>query len=238
MGIEQKAEILYKDLKDYALNCIKNMCWNVNKNNSTSWSNYTPYNSSKTAPSSLRDGYIKTIMSYDVPFRLHDTSHRDMQATPKCKIIYKSTIDDNILVPVYVGTIESQFNEYLSSKGINTKVNEIMSFKGMLNFMNNLAVFMSSKLVHVVNSLDNTSQIYYISSAKPNFNQNIVVDEYLTLSDIKTSLTDIMNAISDVSKVHYINNVVSFTCSSSSSSSSSSCSSSSSSSVFIAYMKI
>lgn len=238
MGIEQKSEILYKDLKDYALNRIKNMCWNVNKNNSTSWSNYTPYNSSKTAPSSLRDGYIKNIISYNVPYRINDTRHRDSQATPKCQIIYKSTVDDNMLVPVYVGTIESQFIEYLSSKGINTKDNELITFKGMLNFMNNLAVFIGSKLVHVVNSLDNTSQIYYISSAKPNFNKNIIKDEDLTLSDIKTDLTDIMNAISNVSKVHYINNVVSLTCSSSSSSSSSSCSSSSSSSFFLAYMKI
>ena len=241
MAIEKMHKIVYQDLVDYALNLIKNSCWNINSTNSTSWSSYTPYNSSKTAPTQLRNGYVKTLSSYSVSEKKVDARHTQSIAVPNCTISYQSTISDNILVPVYQGTIDTQFNSFLTSKGIVAKKDEVVSFKGMLNFMNNLAVFMAAKLVHVVNSVDKVSQVYYMSSGSANTTLNTISDNNLSNSDVKTNLQQIMAAICNVTRVHYANSVISYACSSSSSSSSSSCSSSSSSSsssMFIAYMQI
>ena len=241
MGIELGHKILYKDLKDYALNLIKSSCWNINNKNSTSWSEYSAYISNKSTPSHFRNGASWTILTKKVTEKKTNSGHTKSIAIPNCTITYKTTINDKLLVPVYHGTIDTQLTSFLTSKGINTKSNEVVSFKGMLNFMNNLAVFMASKLVHVVNSIDGQSYIFYVASANPDTSKNAITDNNLTSKDIETNLQQIMAAINNVSNVHYASNVISYTCSSSSSSSSSSCSSSSSSSsssMFIAYMQL
>ena len=232
MSINSGQNITYGDLKTYALNMIKKRCCNVNANNSTDWSDYSAYSGSTEANSYLRKGASWTIVSKSYSETKMTNQHGDTisRARKACTVKANASVSDNLLVPVYHATIDSQFTSFLNSKGISTKSNETVSFKGMLNFMNNLAVFMAAKLVYITNSINTPVQVFYISSASPNTTQNKISDDNLSANEIKTNLTQIMAAINNVTRMHYASTAINYACSSSSSSSSSS--------TYIVYMDI
>ena len=215
MTIATNQVIVYQDLLDFVLTNLKAKCSNID----TFASN---------VPVSLRNGSSYVLASTPV-------GNGTVTAT--------GTVNDSLLVTVPTATVEQQLNDFLIARGIKNKPDRVVAFKDIMNFYNNIASFLATKLMFVSNSFGSGTFIFYNSAnnSYPSVNLN-VSDINFTNPEIKTSITDLMNAINNVSNTHYAATTIVYTCSSSSSSSCSSSSSSSScsssSSMFIAYMDI
>ena len=215
MTIATNQVIVYQDLLDFVLTNLKAKCSNID----TFASN---------VPVSLRNGSSYVLAS--TPVR-------------KGTVTATGTVNDSLLVTVPTATVEQQLNDFLIARGIKNKPDRVVAFKDIMNFYNNIASFLATKLMFVSNSFGSGTFIFYNSAnnSYPSVNLN-VSDINFTNPEIKTSITDLMNAINNVSNTHYAATTIVYTCSSSSSSSCSSSSSSSScsssSSMFIAYMDI
>lgn len=139
-------------------------------------------------------------------------------------------------------TVDSQFNDFMSSRGIIAKSSVKVSTKGIINFWNNVAAFCSVRIVMITGVFSNGGVVRM-------YNPNGVTypevsgysgTELIAAADINSALgglEGILNNVSKALKVNYSQTKIWCSCSSSSSSSSSS-SCSSSSSAFIGYMKI
>ena len=155
--------------------------------------------------------------------------------------------------------IKDDFNDFLSARGINitdkvkdnTEGNksEIISMKGIMNFYANVSSFIASRLIYVVDSYGHGPVLFYNHNSGISYS-NVTFDSIIdknhpdfTSSEIETCTNNLLDSLTNTTKVYNVNVVLNYysSCcsSSSSSSSSSSCSSSSSSSSwFIAYMDI
>ena len=161
------------------------------------------------------------------------------------------TLNNGLCVVVPRATVEQQFNEFMTQRGIAQKSNTLMSFKGILNFYANLSAFCCDRLFSLTGHRNTAEVIFYDQSASgsdgfPPVSTNDSNTE-TTLDDLNVfanELIENLNRPSRVLNAIYTTNLTccsssSSSCSSScSSSSSSSCSSSSSSSFFIAFMKL
>lgn len=149
---------------------------------------------------------------------------------------------DPRLAVVSTQQINTDWNNFLTSRGLSSQANQPISTRGILNLYNNIAAFCSVKLILVTSQLTSTECVFYnpvdtnypdVPSTDPN--------EYITYADITELLDVLSDTINSVTKLYiarYNITTASCSCSSSSSSSSSSCSCSSSSSIFIAYFKL
>jgi hypothetical protein len=207
----------------------------------------------------------------DVPVYMRNSTTGDdvYDFTIKSAVLSKNTLSamgkvkDSAMVVVPSSKVRQQLEEFLKNRGIASKgplfstnengevvttPGETITFKGMMNFYNNIASFLSKRLIVVGNSFNTTTCLFYnhLSTdeigAYPTvsaLNQGIGENENLdfTSDQIETSMSQMLNAINSTSKIWYPKTDIKYTCSSSSSSSSSS-SCSSSSSMFIAYMEI
>ena len=215
--------ITYQDLINKTLEMIKSKCSNIDS-------------FASGVPSQLKNGTSWTISSATVSHYVKDRRNENHTLSTT------ATVSDSLLVTVPSTTVKSQLESFLTSRGILTKNNEIVSFKGIMNYYNNISSFLSAKLMFVANSFGSGTFVFYNSSntSFPTVTSRTTGLDY-PLSEVKTSLNEIMNSINNVQNVHYANTVLSYnsscSCSSSSSSSSSSSCSSSSSS-FIVYMDI
>ena len=141
--------------------------------------------------------------------------------------------------------IEEDINNFLASRGIASKAETPVTTKGILNFYNNIASFMSAKLILVTSELAPGEQhIFYKTTGVtyPAVSNLTNENDIVTPTEITESLNALTSTINITSKsvpVKYdISCYSSSSSSSSPSSSSSSSSSSSCSSVFIAYFNI
>ena len=145
---------------------------------------------------------------------------------------------------VQESTIRSEFESFMSSRGILAKDEQPVTTRGMINFYNNLAAFCSVKVIVVQGdpyTTTNPAVIFYrdgdISIPEISVSRN---GDLLTKEDVDDSMQLLIQSMNNVNKgygIQYKYEGHSSSCSSSSSSSS--CSSSSNcSSIFIAYMKI
>jgi hypothetical protein len=215
MTIATNQVIVYQDLLDFVLTNLKAKCSNID------------------------------TFASNVPVSLRNGSSYVLASTPggKGTVTATGTVNDSLLVTVPTATVEQQLNDFLIARGIKNKPDRVVAFKDIMNFYNNIASFLATKLMFVSNSFGSGTFIFYNSAnnSYPSVNLN-VSDINFTNPEIKTSITDLMNAINNVSNTHYAATTIVYTCSSSSSSSCSSSSSSSScsssSSMFIAYMDI
>lgn len=152
-------------------------------------------------------------------------------------------VNDALGVTVSSSTIKNQLNDFLTTRGVKTQSNKPISMKGMMNLYNNIATFITRRLV-VVNSSFNIGKQLIFYNATSNLSYNAVNfgnfnELNFNSTEMQACINNLMNSLNQKVKVKYINTVITNSCSSSSSSSSSSCSSSSSSSsMFIAYMDI
>jgi len=220
MAIQKENLIVYSELLDYALNNISKRCSNIGQ-------------FASNVPMQLKNGSSWTVGSYKT------TSSGKRAAGNTLKAV--ATVNDSLLNVVSEETVRSQLLEFMASRGIASKEKEKISFKSILNFYNNLASFISAKLIYITNSYGSGSFVYYNpnSVSYPVVNTSHSDTEYPS-SQVQTTITDLMNAINNKAKVHYANTTLVFSSSSSSCTSSSSCcctSSSSSSSLFVAYME-
>lgn len=178
-------------------------------------------------------------------------------ASSNGRTLVAKVTDDFLTSPVSLDVVKTQLTEYLSARGLLGKDNQIVSFKNIMHFYNNIAAFLSTKLVFVMGTYNTTDAFLCYDPNQTSFpavntqcptTSLAYNDAVARASDLKydksqvmTTVNDIMTAINKTSRIHYAKTTLTFTsCSSSSSSSSSSCSSSSSSSssLFIAYMNI
>ena len=212
MAIATNNLIVYQDLVNYTLTQIKNKCSNIDA-------------FASNIPASLRNGSTFQIASQFIPAQAHSGAHT---------MTARGRVSDGVLSVVPSSTVYNEINSFLSSRGIKMNPNDIVNFKDIMNFYNNIAAFLSVKLLLVSNSFNSGTFVFYNNSAVsyPSVSLNHVYGE-LTNAEIKNSVQDYLNVINNVSNVHYANTIISYACSSSSSSS---CSSSSS--MFIAYMDI
>jgi hypothetical protein len=222
MALVKDDLIVYQDLLDKTLDMIKSKCSNIDA-------------FASGVPSTLKNGTTWTLASGTVGHNVNGSTTNHTLSTT-------ATVSDSLLVTVPASTVKSQLQSFLTSRGIATKPDDIVSFKGIMNYYANISAFLSAKLMFVANSFSSGTFVFYNSS---NTNYPSVTAETAglnyPLSEVKTTLTEVMNSINNVQNVHYANTVLTYnssccSCSSSSSSSSSSCSSSSSS--FIVYMDI
>lgn len=228
-------DIVYEDLVNEVLKFLKNLCSNIGTLN-------------------VRDNF-----KYNKEFVITDhsvTASGRRQAHTKTvtgKIIDSSNIFKE---PVTEQTIKTQFNDFLSDRGIaidKKKGKEIISMKSMMNFYANIATFITTKLVIVTNDftpksdregeVSRKSYVFY-NPQNTNYGSNISIQPDINFSNanVKSFTEDLINAIRKTTHSYAVKTKLSFSsCSSSSSSSSSSCSSScssSSSSYFIAFMEL
>ena len=215
MAVQKGELIVYQDLIDFVLRNIKSHCSNID------------------------------AFASNVPVSLRNGSSYVLASTPggNGTVTATGTVNDGLLVTVSSATVKKQLNDFLVARGIKNKPDRVVAFKDIMNFYNNIASFLATKLMFVSNSFGSGTFIFYNSAntSFPSVNLDITSIDF-TNPEVKTSITDLMNAINNVSNTHYAATTIVYTCSSSSSSSCSSSSSSSScsssSSMFIAYMDI
>lgn len=223
MPIVKNDVIVYNDLLDKTLDMIKSRCSNIDA-------------FASNVPLQYKNGSSWTISSATVSHYVQDRRYENHTLSTTGKV------NDSLLVTVSSDTVKTQLQNFLTSRGVATKLNEIVSFKGIMNYYANIASFLSAKLMFVTNSFNSGTFVFYnaTNTTFPDVNKSGDVKDY-TQTEINTTITDIMNAINNVQNIHYANTVLTYnsscSCSSSSSSSSSSSCSSSSSS-FIVYMDI
>lgn len=230
MTITQNKVITYNDLITSAIQRIKNLCKNIDT---------LPTD----LPAEFKNGSVLQVASKYFPQTLMNaTRYQEIDRAAHTSVL-KVTISDDILKAVPSSTVESDFLNFIKSRNIYTRTNEPVSFKTMMVFYNNLAAFLSARMVYLTSQLNTNYYLFYktgvVTYPTVNFD---AVDVDFTPTQINTCVTDLMNAINNTVHSHLVNIVFQYTSSSCSSSSSSSCSSSSSSScsssVFIVYMDI
>ena len=219
MAIAKENIIVYQELLDYALNNISKRCANIGQ-------------FASNVPAQLKNGTTWTVGSYKT------TSSGKRAAGNTLKAV--ATVDDSLLNVVSEETVKQQLRDFMASRGIASKDKEIISFKSILNFYNNLAAFISAKLVYITNSYGSGTFVFYNPNTVsiPAVNTTHTDYEY-SAAQVQTTVNDLMNAVNNKNKIHYANTTLVFSSSSSSCTSCSSCccsSSSSSSSLFVAYM--
>lgn len=233
--------VTYQNLIDDVVEKIVNLCINVDKD--------------PNLPNVIKPGYS---------WRLSQFTRKSTNDCWANAVIEGNTLlADTLNIRVSSDIVRSQFNSFLTSKGITNKNDEVITFKGLMNFYVNAASFVASRIVLVGNSmyapdvaegvaftaedslkadyakaLYNSGSVAYSNNSdwdkENNFKYGI---QTYSANDIKNDVANIIRSIANPAGVEYAKATITFgCCSSSSSSSSSSCSSSSS--LFIAYMEI
>ena len=230
MTIMQNKIITYNDLITSALKRIKTLCKNIDT---------LP----NDLPSAFKNGNVLQVASKYFPLVMRPEHHNPKVDRAAHTSILRATVSDTMLKAVPSSTVERDFLSFIKSRNIYTRTNELVSFKTMMVFYNNLAAFLSARMIYLTSQLDTKYYLFYkpgtVTYPSVNF---YAVNIDFTPTQINTCVTDLMNAINNTIHNHLVNIVFQYTSSSCSSSSSSSCSSSSSSSssssVFIVYMDI
>lgn len=230
MAISPDNIITYKNLTDSFLAWLKTSCKNIG-------SSYA-----SDVPDYLKANYT-TKVSQIVKAYNKDGAETNAEAG------INISIDNASVIPlVNVSQVESDFNAFMSSRGINIKSDLKITTRGVINFWNNVASFCSSNILFVSGSSSDTQKKTAVKRMYKSVNNfptvpGTVEGELISSADVETLLSNLEETINRTSKTHQlVYNMVAFSSSSSSSSSCSCCScsssSSSSSSMFIGYMKL
>lgn len=217
-------KISMSELMSETLNKIQNICYNIE-------------GTTKSFPGDLVNNATITLYS--------------KAAVSSGTVVVSSTISDSLLATVPLNTVKTQLTNFLSERGITTKVGAIATSKSILNFFNNVAAFLSTKILVIIgpaggkaivyNNSDESIPTVSVIAKGTEVSSELQKQDSITVTDIQASLSELSGAVSRYSNAKMINSTVNFVCSCSSSScscssSSSSCSSSSSS--YIVYMMV
>lgn len=233
--------VTYQNLIDDVVEKIKNLCINVDKD--------------PNLPDVIKPTHSWILSQF--------TRKSENDCWARATVEGNTLLTDTLNKRVTEATVRSQFNSFLTSKGITNKNDEVITFKGLMNFYVNAASFVASRIVLVGNSMyapdiaegvaftaedslkANYAKALY-NSGSVTYSNNSIWDkennfkygiQTYSADDIKNDVANIIRSIANPAGVEYAKATITFgCCSSSSSSSSSSCSSSSS--LFIAYMEI
>lgn len=233
MAISPNNTITYGDL----VNAVRSYILSTCKNIGTAWTS--------AVPTTFRPGgSLGTIVSVYSKVQGGINASAPITAT--------AAVGANSLGLVTQSTIESQFNSFMTSRGIMSRTDQLVTTKGLLHFYNSISAFFSVRVVVVTNSMVPNTRIIFYNAGTVTY--PTVPDgsggsnsELIEAADINALLDNLNSVLAQTTKGYAVPIVVSSVtscCSSSSSSSScsSSCSSSSSSSSssswFIGYMKL
>lgn len=171
-----------------------------------------------SVPAQLKNGYSRTISSStaSATFRVNDSF---LKAVPR-------------------STVQSQFNSFMSSRGVSTKPMATISARGVVNFFAHAAAFAAARCVQVAGNDTASTAVFYnsgsVSYQNVSYNPSNVPD---TDAQLSSNINELVSALNNTQNFHTIVYSIQVNCCSCSSSSSS-CSSSSSSSMFIGYMRL
>lgn len=221
MAIKPNETITYGDLVENFKNWIQNKANLINVANDDN-----EYN--RKVPEEWRSGYVKNL-SVSRTNAQEPGPIQNVGASLKIR-------ESSVIGRVSIDTVMSQFNQFMSSRGLSTKTDTQISTRGVINFWNNVAAFCSTNIVLVSSNEKTTPQKMYKSNTSWPSVPNIGDSELITASDVTTMLSSIEDIVNKTTKLHQI--IYDISAVSSSSSSSCCCSCSSSSSVYIVYMNI
>lgn len=225
--------ITYGTLMTNTLNTILSLVQNAD---TTTTDHY-----SSSVPEEFKPGYRSETV-----FKRPGYSGQN-QSLLKNMTYYMDRVSDSHLDTTTPSTITSEFNAFMAARGVTANSTKVVNTRGLLNFYNNVASFISKKLILVTSQLNSAEVIFYdpvtytdseypaVTPYTDDVKDTLCSTE---IDEVLTSLRDTINNVSRVEIVRYATSYVSSSCSSSSSSSSSSCSCSSSSSIFIGWWKI
>ena len=209
MAISKGQKITYNDLVSQVISKIENVCQNVG--------------SFRGVPAAMQYGHV------------------NYNATGGNGQNFKITVDDSMVQnTVSLSDVQSQLTSFLNTRGISTSAvgNKVITTRDMLNFYQNVAIFVSAKIVQIRGMFSDKVLLFYDKSATPDTAQNIGTNSpgtTITSANLTGLLQKLETNLANISRTHMLKQSWSVTCSCSSSSSSS-CSSSSS--LFIAYMRL
>ena len=225
--------VTYGTLMTSTLNTILSLVQNAD---STTADHY-----SSNVPAEFKPGYRNTVS-----FKRPGYSGQN-QNLLKYMYYYMDRVADTHLATTTAATITSEFNAFMSARGVTANSSKVVNTRGLINFYNNVASFISKKLILVTSQLNSAEVIFYDPVVyDPSEYPSVTTydgssTDAISGQDVNEVLTTLRDTINNVSRVEIVRYAISYTsssCSSSSSSSSSSCSCSSSSSVFIGWWKI
>ena len=209
MAIAKGQKITYNDLMSKVISKIESVCQNVG--------------SFRGVPAEMQQGHV------------------NYNATGGNGQNFKITVNDSIVSStVSLSDVQSQLTSFLNTRGISTASvgNKVITTRDMLNFYQNVAIFVSAKIVQVRGMFSEKVLLFYDKSASLDTAANIGTNNpgtQITSSNLTTLLQKLETNLANITRTHMLKQSWSVTCSCSSSSSSS-CSSSSS--LFIAYMRL
>ena len=141
----------------------------------------------------------------------------------------KGLVTDGRVTPVSKNTIIQQLTDFLKSRGVYSKRDTVITSRGLLCLFNNVASFLSIKIVQIVNPVTGKHATVYDST----YNDFPVVSLQdsqvpMTQGDATTYISQLLSSINSANGKDKLSISISYACSccSSSSCSSSSCSSS------------
>lgn len=153
MTITQNNMITYEDLLTESIKKIQSVCSNIGDS----------YNDD--VPALLRNGTSDLVIK---EFPITENSQGEVYKSACNGWVIsnhtsniKATVEDTMLNLVPISTIKRQLEEFLSSRGVKTQSNETITFKNMMAFYNNLASFLSSKLVYVTSLYTTSVCVFY-----------------------------------------------------------------------------
>ena len=233
MNIEVGKIIYYNDVIDNAASQIKNICENID--------------SYKNVPADLKNGELYEVVHHS------DHATNEFKSNKATTDVTLSCItQDSRLKIVASSVVNEQLESFFSARGINKnqKTGKVITAKGIINFYNNLAIFIYHKVKCLRSSIDNSYLFFYQDEAiieEPGISDTSPQTYNLSYSEMNQGYDQLIKAFNKVNTTPQ-NVIVNYSSSSSSSSSSCSCSSSSScsscsccscsSSTYIVYMLI
>ena len=133
----------YEDLIEYAIEQLKSKCHNIDE-----YSIEVPKLFTEKSLIIAQES-ISKVATRNNPLRNSFTAKIDVKTS------------DSLLQIVSSDTITNQINEFMSERGLFAKKDTVVSFKAMINFFQNLAVFMEAKLIEVYSPYDGTDGIIF-----------------------------------------------------------------------------
>ena len=114
-------KIKYGDLKTQVLNLIKSRCQNID-----SW---------RDMPAALRNGW-----------------YRDVSKGSGVEYNYcRSSVDDTIANVVASSTVESNFDSFMTTCGVNAKADQVITYRGLINFLSCAYRYIATHCVIITN---------------------------------------------------------------------------------------
>jgi len=165
MALQTNYTCTYAELKEFALQQIRNKCKNIDTITESINVNSTI---TKTIPTNgnVGDG-VAHLSGFGNAYYGGARGGGRRQYTMSFYI--KLNSDSFLTTPVPFSTVESEFNNYMRDRGMEDREDTVLSFKAMLNFFQNVASFMHVKVVQLYSphQSGNKTVFYYRSAGTP-----------------------------------------------------------------------